>query len=126
MITLARDLGYEVIEEPISRDQLYISDEVFVCGTAAEGNRPARNRFPMIGNGKAGPVTRALQDAFDELTTGRHARWSMVIAGAGLRRRWHESIGLRNFMGMLWQQLSALALSVELTSSRCADKEFLS
>jgi branched-chain amino acid aminotransferase len=36
LITLARDLGYSVVEEPISRDQLYIADEVFVCGTAAE------------------------------------------------------------------------------------------
>src|ERR1039458_9236559 len=36
LLTLARDLGYTVNEEPISRDQLYISDEVFVCGTAAE------------------------------------------------------------------------------------------
>src|SRR5436853_6332246 len=36
LLILARDLGYSVVEEPISRDQLYISDEVFVCGTAAE------------------------------------------------------------------------------------------
>src|SRR5207245_9795050 len=35
LITLARDLGYTVSEEPISRDHLYIADEVFVCGTAA-------------------------------------------------------------------------------------------
>ena len=102
VITLARDLGYEVIEEPISRDQLYISDEVFVCGTAAEVIALREIDFRMIGNGKAGPVTRALQDAFDELTTGRHPRSSKWLShGAGLRRRWHESIGLRNFMGML-------------------------
>jgi len=36
VITIARDLGYEVIETLVSRDQLYIADEVFVCGTAAE------------------------------------------------------------------------------------------
>src|SRR6202167_2932379 len=36
LITLARDLGYSVVEEPISRDQLYIADEFFVSGTAAE------------------------------------------------------------------------------------------
>ena len=33
---IARDLGYEVVEAPVSRDQLYNADEVFVCGTAAE------------------------------------------------------------------------------------------
>jgi branched-chain amino acid aminotransferase len=74
LITLARDLGYTVIEEPISRDQLYIADEVFVCGTAAEviGLREIDHR--KIGHGKTGPVARALQKAFDELTTGRHPR----------------------------------------------------
>jgi branched-chain amino acid aminotransferase len=74
LITLARDLGYTVIEEPISRDQLYIADEVFVSGTAAEviGLREIDHR--KIGDGKTGPVARALQKGFDELTTGRHPR----------------------------------------------------
>jgi branched-chain amino acid aminotransferase len=36
IITVARNLGYEVIEEPISRDQIYIADEAFLTGTAAE------------------------------------------------------------------------------------------
>ena len=74
VITLARDLGYDVIEEPISRDQLYIADEVFVCGTAAEVIALREIDFRTIGNGKAGPVTRALQVAFDEVTSGRHSR----------------------------------------------------
>lgn len=74
LITLARDLGYEVMEEPISRDQLYIADEVFVCGTAAEVIAIREIDFRTIGNGKAGPVTRALQDAFARLTSGNHPR----------------------------------------------------
>ena len=74
LITLARDLGYEVVEEPISRDQLYIADEVFVCGTAAEVIAIREIDFRTIGNGKAGTVTRALQDAFTKLTTGTHQR----------------------------------------------------
>jgi branched-chain amino acid aminotransferase len=74
LITLAADLGYNVIEEPISRDQLYIADEVFVCGTAAEVIGLREIDFRTIGNGKTGPVTRKLQKAFDELTSGRHAR----------------------------------------------------
>jgi branched-chain amino acid aminotransferase len=74
LITIARDMGYTVIEEPISRDQLYIADEVFVCGTAAEVVGLREIDFRTIGNGKTGPVTRELQTAFDELTSGRHAR----------------------------------------------------
>jgi len=74
LITLARDSGYEVVEEPISRDQLYIADEVFVCGTAAEVIALREIDFRTIGTGKAGPITRALQQAFDEVTSGGHAR----------------------------------------------------
>jgi len=74
LITIARDMGYTVIEEPISRDQLYIADEVFVCGTAAEVVGLREIDFRTIGSGKTGPVTRELQHAFDELTSGRHAR----------------------------------------------------
>jgi len=74
LITLAVDLGYTVVEEPISRDQLYIADEVFVCGTAAEVIGLREIDFRTIGKGKTGPVTRKLQKSFDELTSGRHAR----------------------------------------------------
>ena len=74
LITLARDLGYELVEEPISRDQLYIAEEVFVCGTAAEVVALREIDFRTIGTGAAGPVTLALQDAFDQLITGKHPR----------------------------------------------------
>jgi len=74
LITIAGDMGYTVVEEPISRDQLYIADEVFVCGTAAEVIGLREIDFRTIGTGKTGPVTRKLQKAFDELTSGRHAR----------------------------------------------------
>lgn len=77
LITIARDMGYPVLEEPISRDQLYIADEVFVCGTAAEVVGLREIDFRMIGSGKTGLVTRELQHAFDELTSGRHARSAM-------------------------------------------------
>ena len=80
LITLARDLGYSVVEEPISRDQLYIADEVFVCGTAAEVVALREIDFRVIGDGKAGPVTRALQQEFDKLVSGRHARSSEWLA----------------------------------------------
>jgi branched-chain amino acid aminotransferase len=80
LIALARDLGYSVVEEPISRDQLYIADEVFVCGTAAEVVALREIDFRTIGDGKAGPVTRALQHEFDKLVNGRHARSAEWLA----------------------------------------------
>ena len=80
LITLARDSGYSVIEEPISRDQLYIADEVFVCGTAAEVVALREIDFRVIGDGKAGPVTRALQQEFDRLVSGRHSRSAEWLA----------------------------------------------
>jgi branched-chain amino acid aminotransferase len=80
LITLARDLGYSVVEEPISRDQLYIADEVFVCGTAAEVIALREIDYRVIGEGKAGPVARALQQEFDQVITGRHARSAEWLA----------------------------------------------
>lgn len=80
LITLAGDLGYTVAEEPISRDQLYIADEVFVCGTAAEVIGLREIDFRTIGTGKTGPITRALQAEFDKLVRGRHARSAQWLA----------------------------------------------
>jgi branched-chain amino acid aminotransferase len=80
LIAVARDLGYTVVEEPISRDQLYIADEVFVCGTAAEVIALREIDYRKIGDGKSGPVVRALQKAFDALTTGRHPRSTKWLA----------------------------------------------
>src|SRR4051812_7214825 len=74
VLSLARDLGYEVVEEPISRDQLYIADEVFVCGTAAEVIGLREIDLRTIGNGKTGPIARALQEQFEAVTRGHHAR----------------------------------------------------
>ncbi|MGQ0602970.1 MAG: branched-chain amino acid transaminase [Anaerolineales bacterium] len=74
LVTLAHDLGYEVIEMPVSRDQLYIAEEVFVCGTAAECIALREIDFRTIGSGKMGPITRAIQQAYQEAIHGRHVR----------------------------------------------------
>jgi branched-chain amino acid aminotransferase len=66
IFTIAKDLGYEVLEQPISRDQLYIADEVFVCGTAAECIGLSEIDFRMVGDGRTGPVTRAIQDVYHD------------------------------------------------------------
>lgn len=71
IITLARDLGYEVSEEIIARERLYLADEVFFTGSAAEVTpiRAIDNR--QIGEGKRGPITKKLQDAFFSVVEGK-------------------------------------------------------
>jgi len=78
IIALARDLGYSVTEQPISRDQLYFADEVFVSGTAAEVIGLREIDFRKIGVGETGPVTQRLQRAFTKAVRGKHkfsSRW---------------------------------------------------
>ena len=73
--TIAKDLGYDVLEQPISRDQLYVADEVFVCGTAAECIGLSEIDFRVIGDGKTGPVTRAIQNVYHDLIRGKVAKY---------------------------------------------------
>jgi branched-chain amino acid aminotransferase len=73
--TIAKDLGYEVLEQPISRDQLYIADEVFVCGTAAECIGLSEIDFRKIGDGRTGPVTRAIQQMYHDAIRGKVAKY---------------------------------------------------
>lgn len=72
---IADDLGYQVIEQPISRDQLYTADEVFVCGTAAEVIGLREIDFRKIGEGKTGKVTREIQKAYHDAIRGRSAKY---------------------------------------------------
>jgi branched-chain amino acid aminotransferase len=69
--TIAQDLGYKILEQPISRDQLYIADEVFVCGTAAECIGLSEIDFRKIGDGKTGKVTRAIQTVYHDAIRGK-------------------------------------------------------
>ncbi len=71
IITIAHDLGYSVHERPISRDQLYTADEVFVCGTAAECIALREIDYRRIGSGKTGPITRAIQNVFYQAVRGK-------------------------------------------------------
>jgi branched-chain amino acid aminotransferase len=71
VITLAGDLGLAVREEQIPREMLYISDEVFFTGTAAEITPITTiDRIP-VGNGKVGTITQRLQEAFFAIVEGR-------------------------------------------------------
>lgn len=82
LITIARDLGFEVSEQMISRDQLYIADEVFVCGSAAECIALREIDFRVIGSGKMGPVTRKIQQAYQAAIRGKtpkYAEWLALV-----------------------------------------------
>ncbi len=70
VMTLSKDLGYEVREQNLPREALYVADEIFFTGTAAEVS-PIRSVDGItIGAGKRGPITEALQKAFFGLFSG--------------------------------------------------------
>lgn len=76
VMKIARDLGYEVVEETISRESLYTADELFFGGTAAEITPIASVDKIKIGSGKRGPVTERIQKAFFEMTEGKKPEYS--------------------------------------------------
>lgn len=90
VIVLARELGLEIREQSLPRELLYVADEIFLTGTAAEIT-PVRSvdRLP-VGDGRRGPLTRRLQEAFFGLFDGRtEDRWQWLEPlepGAGDRR----------------------------------------
>jgi len=71
IITLAADIGVEVIEQMIPREMLYISDEVFFCGTASEITPIKSIDKIQVNHGKTGPVTLALQREFFGIVQGK-------------------------------------------------------
>jgi branched-chain amino acid aminotransferase len=75
VLTMARDLGIEVIEKRITRDEMYCCDEAFFTGTAAEITpiRELDNR--ELGSGKRGPVTEKLQSLFFDVVAGKAPRY---------------------------------------------------
>ena len=71
VLTLAGELGLDVREEPIPREMLYVADEVFFCGTAAEITPIRSVDGIVVGNGRRGPVTSQLMTAFFDIVEGR-------------------------------------------------------
>jgi branched-chain amino acid aminotransferase len=90
ILGLADDMGYEVKAKPISRDQLYVADEVFVCGTAAEVIGLREIDFRTIGSGRTGPVTQQFQAAYKSLVRGTHRRSEEWLAPVHPRESFFE------------------------------------
>ena len=81
-ITLLREQGVDVREEPIARDELYIADEVFLTGTAAEITPVRDIDHRKVGRGEAGPITRRLQESFFSVVKGsdtKHDHWLSYV-----------------------------------------------
>ena len=82
VITLARESGLEVVEKRITRDEVYIADEAFFTGTAAEVTPIRELDGRIIGNGKRGVITAKLQTLFFDQAHGRrdeHPDWLTYI-----------------------------------------------
>lgn len=71
VIRLATDMGLKVIEQNVPREALYLADEVFFTGSAAEITPISRIDNIVIGTGKRGPITEKLQKAFFDIVEGR-------------------------------------------------------
>jgi branched-chain amino acid aminotransferase len=82
VMTLAREQGFEVVEDRFTRDELYIADEAFFTGTAAEITPIREVDDRPIGEGKPGPVTKAIQETYFKVVHGEdsdHKGWITVV-----------------------------------------------
>jgi branched-chain amino acid aminotransferase len=75
VLTMARDLGIDVIEKRITRDEIYCADEAFFTGTAAEVTPIRELDGRQIGAGSRGPVTEQLQSLFFDVVGGKAAKY---------------------------------------------------
>jgi branched-chain amino acid aminotransferase len=75
VITIAADLGYELVERDLTRSELYLADEIFLSGTAAELVPVREVDDHAIGSGQPGPITREIQRVFDDALHGRDPRY---------------------------------------------------
>jgi branched-chain amino acid aminotransferase len=83
IIELSREeMGLEVIERPIDRTEVYLADELFMTGTAAQIVAATRVDYRSIGNGSMGPVTTELRRLFDAAVRGYNPRfrnWNVPV-----------------------------------------------
>ncbi|WP_295800702.1 branched-chain amino acid transaminase [uncultured Microbulbifer sp.] len=87
VIQLAHECGYKVVEKRITRDEVYIADEAFFTGTAAEVLPIRMLDGRTIGAGRRGPITRRLQQLYFDVVQGRsqaHLGWLSDVSDSGL------------------------------------------
>ncbi|MFN2434977.1 MAG: branched-chain amino acid transaminase [Nitrososphaeraceae archaeon] len=74
-ITIARELGYYVVERPISRTELYLADEIFLTGTAAEIIAITKIDGNIVGNGREGTMTRSIRENYESIVIGNSEKF---------------------------------------------------
>jgi branched-chain amino acid aminotransferase len=82
VMQVARDLGFDVVEREIARGELYLADEIFMTGTAAELTPVREVDDRPVGSGEPGEITRAVQRVFEDALHGRaerYAEWLDVV-----------------------------------------------
>ena len=72
IIKIAQNIGIEVVETELHKEELYIADEVFFTGTAAEVTPVVNVDGIKVGSGKPGPITKMLSDKYSEATMGKN------------------------------------------------------
>ena len=77
---IAKDLGLEVVQKRITRDEVYIADEAFFTGTAAEVTPIRELDRVQIGAGSRGPITEKIQNAFFDIVNGRNAKYAQWLS----------------------------------------------
>ena len=76
VLHICKDLGLELVQKRITRDEVYISDEVFFTGTAAEVTPIREIDRIEIGSGARGPITEKIQSAFFDIVNGRNPKYA--------------------------------------------------
>lgn len=74
-ITIARELGYDVVERPVSRTELYLADEIFLTGTAAEIIAITKIDGNIVGNGREGNMTRSIRENYERIVIGNSEKF---------------------------------------------------
>ena len=76
MFAICADLGIKIVEKRITRDEVYIADEAFFTGTAAEVTPIREYDRVSIGIGSRGPITEKIQSAYFDIVQGRNAKYA--------------------------------------------------
>ncbi|MCY4176971.1 MAG: branched-chain amino acid transaminase [Endozoicomonadaceae bacterium] len=82
IMALARDANYQVVEKNLTRDELYLADEIFFSGTASEVTPVSFVDDLPVGDGTTGPVTTEMRDAYFEVTHGKshkYEHWNTIV-----------------------------------------------
>ncbi|HEY6949481.1 MAG TPA: branched-chain amino acid transaminase [Nitrososphaeraceae archaeon] len=74
-IIIAKELGYEIVERPISRTELYLAEEIFLTGTAAEIIAITRIDGNVVGDGKEGMLTKSIRENYERIVVGKSEKF---------------------------------------------------